>query len=358
MSTFILRILFSGLISFVPNQDGTELTVLLVNVDHTYHTSDGTHLDHHKPLLLARGGGCTGTCPTDDDAIARFIYPDQAQSARLDSLATAVSGGGAWLLDNSKLTLQKGSTNDPNLPALSIVRNARGSTNNVLDLIPTTSAEREDYSWVADLKSICSSCDLKSAVHDAEPPAGLVAARFKLRNGRVFTYSVARIGSDVTPVQFKRLNGQGSVSPYSQAVATWVAADIEVSGDSIEMIDQKFDGSSSRSMTLTPDENGRVEMAVLNLPTFAPPPAARVSAPGIGKHFERYYDLVDTPPSSGDRLVPWAGAAPNTPSYPQVAWDDIHPTEELWSELLNQLRLNIGRTTYDRTICPPFNGTP
>lgn len=358
MSTFILRILFSGLISFVPNQDGTELTVLLVNVDHTYHTSDGTHLDHHKPLLLTRAGTCTGTCPQRDADIAKFIYPDLSLSAAQDAEEAAVSGGGAWILSNSEITLEKGNSNDPNLPALTIVRNQRGSTSNVLDMIPTTASEREDYSWVADLKSICSSCDLKSSVHDAVPPAGLVAARFKLHSGRVFTYSVARFNGDVKPVQFKRLNGQGSVSPYSQAVATWVAADIEVSGDSIEIIDEKFDASSSRSMTLTPDENGRVEMAVLNLPAFAPPPAARASAPGIGKHFERYYDLVDTPPSSDDRLVPWAGAAPNTPSYPEVAWDDIHPEEDLWSELLNQLRLNIGRTTYDRTICPPFNGNP
>jgi hypothetical protein len=353
--SFLVRILFSGLISFVPSQDGTELTVLLVNADHTYHTSDGTHLDHHKPMLIARAGGCSGTCPNDNDEIAQYIYPDQALSARLDSLAGAVGGGAAWVLSNSEITLQKGSTNDPNLPALSIVRNARGSTNNVLHMIPSTASEREDYSWVADLKSICSSCDLDSSVHDEEPPPGLIAARFKLHNGRVSTYAVARIGSDVTPVQFKRLSGQGSVSPYSQAVATWVAADIEVSGDSIEITDEKFDGSSSRSMTLTPDENGRIELAVLNLPTFAPPPAARVSSPGIGKHFERYYDLVDTPPASGDRLVPWAGAAPNSPSYPQVTWDDIHSED---SDLLNDLRLNIGRTTYDRTICPPFNGNP
>jgi hypothetical protein len=348
--SFIVRILFSGLIGLVPNQNGTELTVLLVNADHTYHTSDGTHLDHHKPLLLARAGGCSGTCPTDDDAIAKFIYPDLAYAARLDALGLAVDGGAAWMLNNSEISVLKGDTNDAALPALDIVRNARGSA-----IVPATTSEREDYSWVVDLKQICPACDLDSSVHDAEPPPGLIAARLKLNSGRVFTYSVARDDGKVKPVQFKRLSGQGSASSYSQAVATWVAADIEVSGDSIQIVDEKFDGSSSRSMTLTPDENGLVEIAMLNLPTFAPPPAARVTSPGIGKHFERYYDLVDTPPSSADRLVPWAGAAPGSPSYPDVTWDDIHAQD---SELLNLLRLNIGRTTYDRTICPPFNGNP
>lgn len=358
MSTFVLRILFSGLISFVPNQNGTELTVLLVNVDHSYHNSDGTHLDHHMPLLLARAGDCSGTCPRRDATIAKFIYPDQPLSTAEDSLEDSLANGGGWILDHSEITLQKASSSDPSLPALSIVRNQRAATNSVLHMIPQTASEREDYSWVADMPSICPGCDFTSSVHATEPPAGLVAARLKLHNGRVFTYSVARIGSNVTPVQFKRLSGQGSTSSYSQAVATWVAADIEVSGDSIEIIDEKFDGSSSRSMVLTPDENGKIELAMLNLPTFAPPPATRVSSPGIGKHFERYYDLADTPPASANRPVPWAGAAPGSPSYPEVDWDAIHPEADLWSDLLNGLRLNVGRVSYDRTICPPINGQP
>ncbi|MBV9494123.1 MAG: hypothetical protein JOZ54_07750 [Acidobacteria bacterium] len=358
MSSFVLRILFSGLIGFIPNSNGTEVDVVLVNVDHTYHNSDGTHLDHHKPLVIARAGGCTGTCPKRDSAIASFIYPDQPLSTAQDSLEAAVADGGAWILEDSELSLNKGDENDPELPSLSIVNTARGTTNSVLNMIPTTAAEREDYSWLADLKSICSTCDLDSSVHDDEPPSGLVVARFKLKTGRLFTYSVARIGSDVTPVQFKRLNGQGSVSPYSQAVATWMAADIEVQGDSVELVDEKFDGSSSRSMLLTPDEEGKMEIAVLNLPTFAPPPATRVASPGVGKHFERYYDLADTPPASADRLVPWPGAAPGSPSYPTVDWDDIHPTNDLYSDLLNHLRLDVGRVSYDRSICPPFNGNP
>ena len=59
MNSFILKILFSGMIVFSPNQNGTEVTVLLLNAGHTHHLSDGSALQDHKPLLIARAGNCT-----------------------------------------------------------------------------------------------------------------------------------------------------------------------------------------------------------------------------------------------------------------------------------------------------------
>ena len=49
----------------------------------------------------------------------------------------------------------------------------------------------------------------------------------ELRSGKVFTYSVARIGGNVTPVHFQRLDGTGNASAYSQAIASWVGAEID-----------------------------------------------------------------------------------------------------------------------------------
>lgn len=353
---FMLRILFSGLIAFVPSEDKTEVTVLLLNVDHAHHTSNGYALPPHKPLLIARAGACTGQCPKRDEDVAKFIYSDKSLSLALDSLETAVgTGGGAWVLSGSDLSLRKGSTNDPDLPALSF-QGGRATVNGVPLSIPTTSTERQDYSWIADLKQLCASgCTLDPAVLASQPPAGLVAARFKLRTGKMFTYSVARIGSDVTPVNFKRLDGTGNASSYSQAVASWVGADIAFSGDSIEIVEAKFNGNPGRSMTLEPDTNGKIEIAVLNLPPFVPPASASNNAPAVGSHFEAFYDLGQNPPAKEARLVPRPGAASGAPSYPQVDWQLIHPTTSVYSELLNQLRLDVGRSVYDRTLCPPVN---
>jgi hypothetical protein len=281
------------------------------------------------------------------------MFADKSLSEATDALEAAEGGGAAWAIDGSEISLRKGSESDPALPALAIRRNVRN------DIIPTTSAEREDFSWVADLTQICADgCPLDASIHASEPPSALVAARFVLNAGDFYTYSLARIGTNMTPVHFKRLDGTGSESSYSQAIATWVAADIAVSGSSIELVDTKYADGTERSMTLTPDESGKVEVAVLNLPPFMPQSSPFTGTPGIGRHFETYYDLAEDPPAAEARLVPYAGAASGAPSYPEVTWQSVHPTSAVFSDLLNALRLDVGRTLSEQLLCPPSLGQP
>ena len=348
---FILRILFSGLIVFVPSQDGKQLTVLLLNVPHNHQLSDGSTLAEHKPFLLARAGGCAGDCPTRDADIAQFFFADKSTAEATDALEAAVSGGGAWALDGSELSLRKSSESDPDLPELSIRRNVRDG------IIPATSAEREDFSWVADLAQICAGgCPFAGSIHDAQPPSNLIAARFVLKSGNVFTYSLARIGSNVTPVHFKRLDGTGSEAAYSQAIAAWVAADVAVSGDSVEFAATKYSDGTQRSMTLTPDANGKMEVAVINLPPYAPLSPPFSGTPGIGRHFESYYEIAENPPAADARMVTDSGAASGAPEYSEVTWSSVHPQSALWSELLDALRMNGARTLTDIWLCPPSQG--
>ncbi|MGH9422939.1 MAG: hypothetical protein ACRD3J_23390 [Thermoanaerobaculia bacterium] len=352
MTPFILKILFSGLMVFTPSQDGNEMTVLLLAAGHSHHLSDGSVLQQHKPLLIARAGACSGDCPTRDGDIARFVYADQSLSTAQDSLEVATSGGGAWMLSGSDISLQKAASSDPDLPALSITSNVRTTVDGQPSLIPSTSSEREDVSWIADLKKVCGSgCSLDPAVLASVPPSAIVA-RFHLRTGRLFTYSVSRIGTNVTPVHFSRLDGSGSASSYSQAIASWVGAEVEISGSGVEIVESKFNADPGRSMTLTPDENNAVEIAVLNFPPFVPPASSINDAPQVGKHFEAYYDLMEDPTAQETRLVPGAGAAGGA-EYPTVGWSSVHPQSAVWSDLLNKLRLDIGRTAYERVFCPP-----
>jgi hypothetical protein len=346
--SFILKLFFTGLMAFVPSQDGKEVTVLLLNVNHDFHTSDGSALASHKPLLIARAGDCSGECPRRDASIAQYVFADQSETAAADSLEAAVAGGGAWELANSELSVRKSNADAADLPPLNVRRNLRNG------IVPTTSTEREDFGWLADMKQIAPAGYQFNTDLLASPPPGLVAARLHLRSGKVFTYSVARIGSNVTPVHFQRLDGTGGTPSYSQAIASWVGAEIEISGDSVEIVEDKFDGGTGRSMTLSPDENGNVEVAVLNLPPFVAPSSPFVGTPDPGKHFEAYYDVAQTPIATSARLVPKAGAAADAPEYPQVDWHSIHPQEVLWSDLLNGLRMNIGRTMYEAVLCPPF----
>jgi hypothetical protein len=352
LTSFILKILFSGLMVFTPSQDGNEMTVLLLAAGHSHHLSDGSVLQQHKPLLIARAGACSGDCPTRDGDLARFVYADQSLTTAQDSLEVAASGGGAWMLSGSDISLQKAASSDPDLPALSLTSNVRTTVDGQPSLIPSTSAEREDVSWIANLKQICGSgCALDPAMLASVPPSTIVA-RFHLRTGRLFTYSVSRIGANVTPVHFSRLDGSGSASSYSQAIASWVGAEVQISGSGVEIVESKFNADPGRSMTLTPDANNAVEIAVLNFPPFVPPASSINDAPQVGKHFEAYYDLMQNPPAQETRLVPGAGAAGGA-EYPTVGWSAVHPQSAVWSELLNKLRLDIGRTAYERVFCPP-----
>jgi len=250
--------------AFIPNENGTEVTVLLLNSNH-YHTSDGSAMQAHKPLFIVRSGSCTGDCVDDDADIASFIYRDQASATALDSFAYALDNGSAWDITGSDITVQKLS-GAASLPGLNIIDGVRGT-----DVIPTTSSERTDFSWIPQLQQLCGGgCALDADLFDTIPPE-IVAARFTLSAGDLYTYSVARTGSDVLPAHFKRLDGTGSTSAYVQAITSWVGADIEVTGDGVQFVETKYDSSTGRSMTVGPDSSGKVEVAVVNLPPFVPP---------------------------------------------------------------------------------------
>lgn len=350
MENFVLRILFSGLMAIIPNENGTEVTVLLLKSDH-YHTSDGAAMQAHKPVLYARAGSCSGTCVTDDSEIAACTYRDQSPSVRLDSLANALGNGSAWLLSGSDITVQKVS-GAANLPPLDLIDDVRGTVNGQPQIVPTTSSERRDLSWIPKLQQLCGSgCAIDSDLLANVPP-DIVAARFKLTSGDVYTYSLARLGSDVLPVHFKRLDGTGGTSSYVQAIASWFAADIQVTGTSVQFVESKHDGTTGRSMTLSPDTSGKVEVAVVNLPPSVPPATSNNDAPQPGKHFEMYYELLQTPPSRETRLIPRAGA-PSGTTVPQVSWTSVHPSSAIDSDLLEALRFEPSRSLYDRTLCPP-----
>lgn len=354
MTEFVLRILFSGLMAFVPNENGTEVTVLLLKADH-YHTSDGAAMQPHHPGIFVRGN-CSGDCVTDDTSTASFIFRGQPPAVALDSQAYALGNGSAWWISGSDLEVRKLGAAAANLPPLRIRDDVRGTVNGQPQIVPTTATERRDLSWIPQAQKLCASgCSFNPDLLASVPP-GIVAARFKIKSGELYTYSVARIGSDVTPVHFRRLDGTGSTSAYVQAITSWVGLDIVVPGDSVQLVETRHDGSAGRSMTLSPDASGKVEMAVLNLPPFVPPASPNNDAPQVGKHFEMYYELLQNPPDRATRLVPSAGAPAGT-TVPQVSWTSVHPAGEIDSVLLNRLRLEPGRSLYDRTICPPFDPT-
>jgi hypothetical protein len=351
MNQFVLSILFSGLMVFIPNENGTEVTVLLLNTNH-YHTSDGAAMQPHESFIFVRGN-CSGDCGDDDAFIASFIFRDQSAAVALDSLAYALGNGSAWRIAGSDLYVQKSGAGAADLPALNIRRDLRGTVNGQPQIVPTTASQAHDFSWIPKMQQLCASgCTIDPDLLDNVPP-GIVAARFKIDSGDLYTHSLARVGSDVTPVSFKRLDGTGNTAAYVQAVTSWVGLEIPVTGTSVQIVETKHDGGTGRSMTLSPDASGKVEVAVVNLPPFVPPASPSNESPQVGKHFEMYYELLQNPPDRASRLVPRAGA-PSGTTVPQVSWTSVHPASSVDSVLLNRLRMEPGRSLYDRTLCPPL----
>ncbi|MBV9493532.1 MAG: hypothetical protein JOZ54_04755 [Acidobacteria bacterium] len=303
-------------------------------------------------MLLARAGSCD-SCPAGDQAsIAPFLFPNKLpQEAAAALSAATTSGGGAWLLSESDLSLS-----GPAGP-LSIVSGVRGRNEaGVLNAVPADAHEREDFSWVPSLRDVVpGSQGFKAAyTSDDTPPGCVIAARLRFRSGKVFTYALARVDGKVRPIHFRPPSGAGPDGPYAQALATWVAAEIQVPGDVVEIVDTKFDDpESQRSIKLHP-RDGMVELAVLNFPPFevpADPGANRV--PAAGQHFQLYYDLVRKPPARAMRVVPMQAEAPPA-SEAEIDWSAVHPTSARWSPLLEALGLSPrgSRGPYELAFCP------
>jgi len=343
----ILRIFFSGLMAFVPSKDGKELTVLVVSAPHGARLADGNELTHHTPILLVRAGKCEpAPCPARDPKIGKFLFGGPTAERAGASLARAVSGGGAWLLGSSDLSLP-GATAE-----LEISATRKSTASGAPDVVPHTPKEREDFSWVPRLSAIAPGIGrIKPELLGDHPPASLIAARLRLRSGRVITYSVIPVDKKVRPIRFNTAPGAPD-APFTQALANWVEAEVRIQGDAVELVDTNFETGAQRTFKFAP-QNNLVEMAILNFPPLVhlAPDVSR-PVPKRGQHFEVYYDLVTNPPAPGQRPVPEVGDM--KPSDPQVDWIPLHSNEPV-SPLLDALSMSPRgkrKSPYDITLCP------
>lgn len=332
---FLLRIFFSGLVAFVPSTDGRELTVLLLDT-HGRAVAGRPKIEHHNPMLIARADGCVGDCTGDRAKVAGFLFADRPASQAADALTTAIGSGGVWALDDVDLSIRNAGLK----PALALNRGGAGQP------IPADAAERRGFGWVPDLRKVLPTLGtLKPALFAPRPPEGVVVARLRLKSGNVFTYSLIRVDDQVVPIHF-RAHGSKRDVPHAQAVAGWVAADIRVPGDTVEIVAKDFDSGKERVMKLT-TRSGLMEMAILNLPHFeVPQPGVRRPTPQPGNHFEVFYDLAQKPAARTQRPVPVVG---NSKVHKQ--WDLLHPETER-SPLLEAIRLDPGKSPYDVILCP------
>jgi len=345
---FVVHIFFTGLIAFVPSNDGRELTVLLPQISQAHTASDHSVIEPHQALLLARAAQCKGDCRNEDPEIAGILFPDKPQSTARESLSQALLQGAAWRLDGSELFIRtKGSNLKASTP-LKIHRDLRPSPEGRPETIPGSATDAKDFSWVAELGRIVpGSGVVDPALLQRTPPAGRIAARLKLRSGEVWTYRVIKLGGETLPMRFQTLDGSGAETGYSQAIADLVMAEIRIPDAEVEFVASRFVGGKERTIKLAP-ENGLLEIALLNVPTshFDPHTAAggAQDLPEPGKHFELYYDLAKDKPMA--RPVPFP-VSPAPATRPPAGQQD-----KVGSKLLDGLRFGQSYGIYERIICP------
>jgi hypothetical protein len=332
---FILKVFFSGLIAFVPSENGKELTVLLLDAPQARHGSSHAGIAEHKPVLLARAAGCDGNCTRTNRAVSTFLYPDLLSAAASnESLALAIDRGVVWQLAGSDLSL--------GIPkeGVKLTRTVSSKGKSV----PDNESERADFGWVASLTAIDPAVGkLDPAIFSAHPPKGLIVARLKLTSGDVSTYSVIQVNGKVMPIDFRPLAGNGT--SYTRAVASWVQAEIHVPGNSLKIVETNFAGGKKREVSLKP-LNGAIDIAVLNV--SQPPTSKRTAMPEPGLHFARFWDLTAGPPASGARPIPQFPLA----QVEKRDFEALHvDSARRKSDLLHAI-FPDPRSPYDQILCP------
>jgi hypothetical protein len=181
---------------------------------------------------------------------------------------------------------------------------------------------------------------LQPAIFSPNPPDELIVARLTLTSGKVSTYSVIQVDGEVMPIDFRPLSGKGK--SYTRAVASWVQAEIQVPGDSLQVVEERFSDGRKRTVSLTP-VGGIIDMAILNVSQ----PVRRTPGkpPGPGMHFARFWDLAASPPASNRRPIP---------QLPQSRVETRN-FAALHSEPQSKLLQRVfpgDRSPYDQLLCP------
>lgn len=301
----ILKIFFVGLIAFVPNPEDNEQTVLLLDAREGYAASDGTWIESHRPLLLARAGDCAGACRTDAQEVADFLYHSRLQpgsAGTLEWLDQSIHQGGAWALDDSLLSIQSDRRH-----SLEIQRSPRSRNRQP---VPADRNQVADFDWVAKMGEIYPSAEaVDPDVLADEPRKDLIVARLELTEGSIKTRNLIHLADKVRPFEFKALRHKAAAPSYSQALAHWVVAEIPLPGCDVTITDKDFRTGEERTMKLSASDcdGGVIEMALLNIPeSITEPPEDLEGHGGTGHHFEMYYELSNMRPPNKLRLVPQA----------------------------------------------------
>ncbi|MFY9826965.1 MAG: hypothetical protein WAM82_36775 [Thermoanaerobaculia bacterium] len=287
----ILRLIFYGLVAFVPN--GKTMDVFLPNARGSQWASDGCDIPEHFPALYVGATRCV-------QDMHRCGYSD-ILDLKLGLPKTGFRVSGSWLLQGSKISI---SLSGGALPPLKIVTDQRPAG----VYVPQNRMEATDFSWVA---KPASGSKIASSCLSGKPPCFTEGA-MEITGGTVTTCHLVEtenIPPMVCKYEFKTLVAGLSSADQPQALADAVAVDMQIAQGTKVLLTISSPNVPTYNIELT--DNREIDIWMVNLPARTQTHSSCHDSK-IDRHFELYYNLSERsgglPIAFDKRPVPFLSA--------------------------------------------------
>jgi hypothetical protein len=348
-ATFTLKLIFYGLIGFIPNneQNPTALTVVLADAVGSQHVSDGCKIPEHYPALFVAASKCRqdrGRCQFSSFLDKKFGFPKEDLGVK-----------GSWRIDGMKINFSLiNSDGEPVDIAgkLNFVRNRRQAGSQ----IPSNKTEATDFSWVPKV-DLGKKIDAKCLSGKTTCP---VAARVEVNGaGDVTTCHLVETHKEklVCAHKFEAFTSPaqnpGPFLPQAVADAVMVTMQLPKKKNyldlSVLLTIQTFDQKEPTQISLSPGENSFVNVWIVNIPEYMDDGDAACHNADVDKHSELYFNLSER---QNGRPFPIGGRpVPKRLSNLCISGQLVQPDEGANSCPLLKFYLDGGPVPGDKPAC-------
>ena len=321
---FTLRIDFQGMIGVVPINGGDSLQMLFVDGRKGCQVSDGDHIPPHFPVIrFERPNVADPKMLADhEEGLQKIMYTGEQELSSADDLV------GYWFLDSQELELHYEGEPADNQKKLLIwdEDTAHQANGNVNGRGPNQYFSRIPHLDL--VQSPASRIDPDCLL--PQPREGLIAARFKIRDGIVQSLDVFRDQLDqLVPITFRPLGSSLPDAVLTQpAISTGLQLEVQVPGESAILVSTAFGETVAKPVLKLAPVKGEnvVNVKIWNLPLteiFGLPELDHQMG-AEDKHFELFYELSLRRPPLHNRPVPHLTTSGNSMSMPGMGGPPIH----------------------------------
>ncbi len=298
----IVRVIFWGLIGFVPNEQVEKgMTALLIKAS-TVHEGQ-CHIPDHAPRVWLLEGECYGNC-LREPAAERVRAAGVGLPGPLEQMGARYKL--RWWLDGEHLEI------DGALPGFALERKTRVQVQGKPAEFPSDVIQTSDFSWIPEMDVLTSG---KGAINEdclAEAKTCPISARFKITGGRASTchllHDTIDLAGDrdrIATFNFKLPDGT-LVPNYTQAAADAIVVELIVEGDEVEIKSFDFGRETQKAAAALRPTHGSSTVTLLvghwENPNN-PQPSSNCYSAMLKRHSEAFFELLSDRSSGAARRV-------------------------------------------------------